>query len=69
MLARKLPGVRNRRVQRDAALVAVVKVNLALLRQLFKFGQAFNFERINIGVGLAFGPFSYSLVTATMFLI
>ena len=58
LLIGKLPGIRNARQQRHAALVAVEQVNVTLLGKLLELGQALTLELVlelvNVGIGRVF---------------
>src|SRR5215204_5382076 len=68
-LACELPAVRHARLQRVAALVAVVEVNQPRLRELFQLPEALYFQRVDFRARLLGGTASDPFIASTMFFI
>src|SRR5215207_1482112 len=69
LLARELPAVRHARINRDAALVAVIQVNEPGLGELLQLPQTSHFQLVDFRARLLGGTFSDSLIASTMFFI
>jgi len=67
LLIGELPAVGNARQQRDAAFVAVQKVQVALLGQGLELGENFALNGVDIRVGRTFYGSSNAFVAATVF--